>query len=265
LYYLKFKIIKVILKKIKVRFINFLIKTCFLIKTWEMIKVHIMEGFLPFEWCLFWFILSIPVIVYGIYKIKKITEETPEAKSLIAVSGAFIFVLSSLKIPSVTGSCSHPTGNGLGGVLFGPAITAVLTSIVLIFQALLLAHGGLTTLGANVFSMGIVGSGGAWLIYKTCINLKLNSQIAIFFAAFFGDLLTYLTTALQLSLAFPHPTFTSALTLFLSIFAVTQIPLAIIEGLITVVIWNGLRSLKPHLIKKLKIIYPKSEVLKNAN
>jgi cobalt/nickel transport system permease protein len=75
-----------------------------------MIKMHIMEGFLPLEWCLFWFILSIPVIVYGIYKIKKITEEIPESKSLIAVSGAFIFLLSSLKIPSVTGSCSHPTG-----------------------------------------------------------------------------------------------------------------------------------------------------------
>ncbi|MDR3063174.1 MAG: cobalt ECF transporter S component CbiM, partial [Methanobrevibacter sp.] len=112
--------------------------------------MHIMEGFLPWYWCVFWFVVSIPVITYGIYKIKKVTDETPESKSLLAVSGAFMFILSSLKIPSVTGSCSHPTGNGLGATLFGPAAASVLALIVLLFQAILLALGGLTTLGANV-------------------------------------------------------------------------------------------------------------------
>ena len=62
---------------------------------------------------------------------------------LLALCGAFAFVLSALKIPSATGSCSHPTGVGLGAILFGPAATAVLGLIVLLFQALLLAHGGL--------------------------------------------------------------------------------------------------------------------------
>ena len=71
--------------------------------------------------------------------------------------GAFAFVLSALKIPSITGSCSHPTGVGLGAILFGPMTMAVLGLIVLLFQALLLAHGGLTTLGANTFSMAIAG------------------------------------------------------------------------------------------------------------
>ena len=97
--------------------------------------MHIMEGFLPAEWCAVWFIISIPIVLYGVYQIKKITETTPESKALIAVSGAFMFILSSLKLPSVTGSCSHPTGNGFGAVLFGPAVTAVLASIVLISSA----------------------------------------------------------------------------------------------------------------------------------
>jgi cobalt/nickel transport system permease protein len=215
-----------------------------------------MEGFLPWYWCLIWFALSIPVVSYGIFRIKKVTEEIPESKALLAVSGAFMFILSSLKIPSVTGSCSHPTGNGLGAALFGPAVTSVLAVIVLLFQALLLAHGGLTSLGANVFSMGIVGPFVAWIVYKGMTNFKIHSAIAIFFAAFLGDLLTYVTTAIQLSLAFPEPTFTSALTVFLGIFAITQIPLAIAEGLLTVVIWNGLKSMKPNLLKKLKVINP---------
>jgi cobalt/nickel transport system permease protein len=215
-----------------------------------------MEGFIPWYWCLFWFILSIPVVAYGIYRIKKVTDEVPESKALLAVSGAFMFILSSLKIPSVTGSCSHPTGNGLGAALFGPAVASVLAAIVLIFQALLLAHGGLTTLGANIFSMGIIGPVVAYFVYKTVVKAGLNSSIAIFFAAFLGDLLTYVTTAIQLSLAFPQPSFTTALGVFLGIFAVTQIPLAIAEGLLSVVVWNTLKSSKLGLLKKLKVINP---------
>lgn len=215
--------------------------------------MHIMEGFLPPIWCAVWYIISIPIIIYGIIKIKKVTDENPESKALLAVSGAFMFVLSSLKLPSVTGSCSHPTGNGLGAVLFGPAAASVLAVIVLLFQAVLLAHGGLTTLGANVFSMGIVGPFVAWFIYKLIIKANISSLVAIFFAAFLGDLLTYVTTAVQLALAFPDPTFGASLTVFLKIFAFTQIPLAIAEGLLTVIIWNALKDYKPKLLKKLHL------------
>lgn len=216
--------------------------------------MHIMEGFLPPIWCAVWFIIAIPIIIYGIYQIKKVAEEVPESKSLLAVSGAFMFVLSSLKLPSVTGSCSHPTGNGLGAAIFGPAATSVLATIVLLFQALLLAHGGLTTLGANIVSMGIVGPFVGWLVYKLCIKYNVSSTIAVFFAAFLGDLLTYVTTAVQLSLAFPLPTFGQALSNFLVIFAVTQVPLAIAEGILTVIIWDRLKVYKPKLLEKLNLL-----------
>ena len=142
--------------------------------------MHIMEGFLPWQWCLLWYLLAVPVVAYGVLQIKQITDKNPESKPLLAVSGAFIFVLSSLKLPSVTGSSSHPTGSGLSAILFGPAVTCVLASIVLVFQALLLAHGGITTLGANIFSMGIVGPLAAWIIYKTIIKTGVSSSIAVF-------------------------------------------------------------------------------------
>ena len=225
-------------------------------KIWRKKVMHIMEGFLPPMWCAVWFIIAIPVVAYGLYKIKKVVDETPESKSLLAVSGAFMFVLSSLKLPSVTGSCSHPCGNGLGAALFGPAVTAVLATIVLIFQALLLAHGGLTTLGANIFSMGIVGPLVAWLVYKGLTKANISSTIAIFFAAFLGDLLTYVATSFQLAFAFPAPTFGAALTAFLTIFAVTQVPLAIGEGILTVIIWDRLKAYKPKLLDKLGALAP---------
>lgn len=218
--------------------------------------MHIMEGYLPLEWCIVWFVVAIIVVAFGLYQIKKIVDETPESKALLAVSGAFMFILSSLKLPSVTGSCSHPCGNGLGAALFGPAVTAVLATIVLIFQALLLAHGGLTTLGANIVSMGIVGPVCAWIVYKGLTKANISSTIAVFFAAFIGDLLTYVATSFQLAFAFPAPTFSAALTNFLVIFAVTQIPLAIGEGILTVIIWDRLKAYKPKLLDKLGSLAP---------
>ena len=104
--------------------------------------------------------------------------------TLIAMAGAFIFVISSLKIPSVTGSCSHMTGTGLGAILLGPAAVSVLGIIVLLFQAVLLAHGGLTTLGANTFSMAIAGPFVSFGLYHLCRKLKVNSRVSIFLAAF---------------------------------------------------------------------------------
>ncbi len=70
---------------------------------------------------------------------------------LLAVVAAYAFILSAMKIPSVTGSCSHPTGTGLAAIIFGPFVASVVGVIVLLFQAILLAHGGITTLGANTF------------------------------------------------------------------------------------------------------------------
>jgi cobalt/nickel transport system permease protein len=94
-----------------------------------------MEGFLPPLWCLFWYLVSLPFFIWGVKRIKVIFREHPEQKLILAVSGAFIFVLSSLKLPSVSGSSSHPTGTGLSTILYGPAITSVLATIVLVFQA----------------------------------------------------------------------------------------------------------------------------------
>ena len=81
--------------------------------------MHIMEGFLPVKHAIGWTLASAPFVAYGIYSIKKRIAANPEQRILLGVAAAFSFVLSALKLPSVTGSCSHPTGTGLGALLFG--------------------------------------------------------------------------------------------------------------------------------------------------
>ena len=76
--------------------------------------MHIMEGFLPHPWWEIWFALALPVVAYGVKTTGRLARERRDVLPLLAVAGAFIFVLSSLKLPSVVGSCSHPTGTGLG-------------------------------------------------------------------------------------------------------------------------------------------------------
>lgn len=207
--------------------------------------MHIMEGFLPVIHAIGWSVAAAPFVGYGLYTINKRVKQNPEQRMLLGVAAAFTFVLSALKIPSVTGSCSHPTGTGLGAVLFGPSAMAPIGAIVLLFQALLLAHGGITTLGANVFSMAILGPWVAWLVFRLSRSARLPFGPSVFLAASLADMATYITTAFQLAIAFPDPMggILASFAKFAGVFALTQIPLAICEGILSVIVMNALMKL----------------------
>lgn len=210
--------------------------------------MHIAEGYLPVGWAIGWGVVCVPFVAAGLISIRKKIEEAPRTKILLAMCGAFAFVLSALKLPSFNGSCSHPTGVGLGAILFGPLTMAVLGLIVLLFQALLLAHGGLTTLGANTFSMAIAGPILSWVVYKLLRKVNAPAAVAVFAAAALGDLFTYVITSLQLGIV------NGGMVKFLTIFAVTQVPLAIAEGLLTVVIFNVLEKYSKAQLQELRVL-----------
>ena len=210
--------------------------------------MHIMEGYLPLIWCIIWYLVSAPFVLYGVIQIKKIFDEHPDQKIILAVAGAFVFILSSLKMPSVTGSSSHPTGTGLGAILFGPFVVAALSVIVLIFQALLLAHGGITTLGANTFSMGIVGPIAGYLVFKGLRRVKLGMIPTVFVTAVIADWMTYVTTACELALAYPGASIVNTWLTFMGIYAVTQVPLAIAEGILISIFFDFLMSNRPKMV-----------------
>lgn len=216
-------------------------------------KMHIMEGFLPLGWAIFWWVVVIPFWIIGFMQIQKVVNEKPQQRLLLGLAGGFIFVLSALKIPSVTGSSSHPTGTGLGTLLFGPFIVGILGTIALIFQALLVAHGGISTLGANAISMAIGGPLIAYYLVWLPLRGKTPTWLAVFLVAFVADVATYLITTTQLALAFPDPVsgFIGSWLTFAAIFAVTQIPLGIAEGILTVLIFNALQSMATTELKEL--------------
>jgi cobalt/nickel transport system permease protein len=141
-------------------------------------------------------------------------------------------------------------------VLFGGFVTSVLALIVLIYQALLLAHGGITTMGANVFSMGVAGPLVAWILYRAGKQVNLNTFVNIFIAAFIADLFTYVVTSFQLALAFPAAEggLLSSFAAFMAIFALTQVPLAIVEGVIVALTFKYIIDVRPDILVKLDVL-----------
>ena len=217
--------------------------------------MHIMEGFLPAGWCLLWWLIALPFILIGTLELRAIIRKDREYLPLLGVCSAFIFILSALKLPSVTGSCSHPTGTGLSTMCFGVFITSVIGGIVLLFQALLLAHGGLSTLGANMVSMAIGGPIAGYAIYRLLKNTTVNIYITVFLVTAVADLITYIITSFELALAYPAQTggvFTSFATFF-AIFAVTQIPLAIVEACVLALVFKYIVNIKPEILEKLNV------------
>ena len=223
--------------------------------------MHIMEGFLPLQWCFVWWIIALPCLIFGIYRLKKIVDADREALPLLGVTGGFIFILSSLKLPSVTGSCSHPTGTGLSTICFGPWITSVICAIVLLFQSLFLAHGGLSTLGANLVSMGIVGPLVGYGVYRALRDTRVNMYLTVFLVCALADLFTYFTTSLELALAYPAEVggVISSFILFMGIFAITQVPLAIVEGVVLALVFKYIVQLKPDILLRLKV-FPEEKI-----
>ncbi|MBW4818788.1 energy-coupling factor ABC transporter permease [Rhodococcus qingshengii] len=213
--------------------------------------MHIAEGFLPPIHAAAWTVVAAPFVVHGAVAVVRQVREHPDSRLLLGAAGAFTFVLSAIKLPSVTGSSSHPTGTGLGAVLFKPPVMAFLGTVVLLFQALLLAHGGITTLGANAFSMAVVGPWVGYAAWRGSRALHAPPEVGMFAAMFSADIATYCTTSVQLGLAFPDATsgVVGSVVKFLSIFAVSQIPLAVMEGFVGVLIFRVLsRVARPELV-----------------
>lgn len=194
--------------------------------------MHISEGILPLQWAGLWFLISIAFIAKGIASIKKTSKDTQVFIPLVGMVSAAIFIISAMPIPVPTaGTCSHPAGTGLAAILVGPFATVVATSVVLLIQALFLAHGGLTTWGADVVSMGVAGSFSGYLVFKAATKVKLPLLVAAFLAGLISDWATYLTTSLELALGLSGKD--SFVTLFKAItiaFIPTQLPLGILEG-----------------------------------
>jgi cobalt/nickel transport system permease protein len=218
--------------------------------------MHISEGILPFNWAVLWFAVALPFVGLGLYRLKKMSMADLSFKPLVGLMAAVVFIISCMPIPVPTaGTCSHPCGTGISGILLGPAISILITAAALLIQALFLAHGGLSTWGADIVSMGVVGSFAGYFTFKTLRMLKVNIAIAGFMAGLLADWATYLTTSVELASGIRGDS--AFLPLFWKIviaFVPTQLPLGILEGAITSGMVVLLFKKRPDLLIKMGVV-----------
>ena len=192
--------------------------------------------------------------ILGIYLIKKRSKKYEEYFPMVALMGAAVFIISVWHIPvPVTGSSSHPIGSPMASLVIGPFATVVVSIVGLFFQ-MFLGHGGITTLGANTFSLGIVGTFVGFGTYYLLRKGRLSIWWSAGLAAFIGDIATYCTTALELALSlFPGDVFRHFF-IFAAGFVPTQFPLAIMEFFFSAYIISYLFKVKKGVLYKFKTL-----------
>lgn len=217
--------------------------------------MHIEDGILSPLACTAWYAAATTFVIPGVLEIKKKVQDNLSYKPFLSMVGVGVFVISCMHLPvPVTGSCSHPCGTPLAAIIAGPFATAVISAIVLFFQAIFLGHGGITTIGANTFSMGIVGGISGYLSWKLLRSMRSPIWLAAGVAGFVGDILTYLASAFELALSLHGnvPLLKQWMIFFMG-YGPTQLPLAIAEAVFTAAVLQVMVSRRPDLLPWIKL------------
>ncbi len=218
--------------------------------------MHIAEGLLPLSWAGLWFVVAVPFVILGVKRLTEISRDDLSMKPLVGLLAAVVFIISCMPIPVPTaGPCSHPCGTAITAILLGPLVSVVVAAVALLIQALFLAHGGLSTLGADIVSMGIVGSFAGWLVFRGMRSVGASLAVAAFMAGLITDWATYLATTLELAAGIrgTAPFWPLAGKIALA-FIPTQLPLGILEGSMTAGMVVLLSRKRPDLLVKMRVL-----------
>ena len=218
--------------------------------------MHIAEGLLPLSWAGLWFAVAAPFVILGVKRLTEISRDDLSMKPLVGLLAAVVFIISCMPIPVPTaGTCSHPCGTAITAILLGPLVSVVVAAVALLIQALFLAHGGLSTLGADIVSMGIVGSFAGWLVFRGMRSIGASLAVAAFMAGLITDWATYLATTLELAAGIrgTAPFWPLAGKIALA-FIPTQLPLGILEGSMTAGMVVLLSKKRPDLLVKMRVL-----------
>lgn len=223
--------------------------------------MHISEGILPMQWAGLWYLVALPFLVKGIWMIKKKSIDLPHFKPLLALMGAMIFVISCMPVPVPTaGTCSHPAGTGISAILIGPIMSIFVTAIALLIQALFMAHGGITTWGADIVSMGVAGSFAAYGVFVLLRKFKAPLFVCGFAAGLLADWATYTVTSFELAAALHgQESFWALFWMIIIAFIPTQLPLGILEGFMTGGMLVFVAQRRPDILSSLQNAFTKKK------
>ena len=163
-----------------------------------------------------------------------------------AILGAVAVAVSSISIPSPFGIPLHLFIIPLVVILIGPLSGVTVAFLCFLIQFLFLGMGGITSLGVNTVTMGIVLGFSTYLFYK--FTLDLGDNLSIFSGTFMGIVMATIAQVFILVAAG-----VSTFEILMATLIPFYLMIAVIEGVINVFIITFLYKLKPELSEVKKI------------
>ena len=126
--------------------------------------MHIPDGYLSPSTCAVMAASATPFWLIALRRLRTLLNA--RLVPMLSLFSAFSFVIMMFNLPLPGGTTGHAVGMGIGAIVLGPWASILAISVALLIQALFFGDGGITCYGANCFNMAIVGSLGAYWIYR---------------------------------------------------------------------------------------------------
>ena len=204
--------------------------------------MHIPDAFIPiWQGAIYWII----ALVFVALALRWAKNEMSEEKlPMVAVLAAGIFAIQSFNLPVSMGTSGHLVGGALAAiVLVSPCAAVFILTMVLIVQGVLFGDGGLTTMGANIINMGVIGGFVGFYSFTGIKAATKSMPVAAFAAAWLACLIPALACAVEMFIAGTFP-----LTEGLIAMGLYHALIGIIEGIITVAALYLINNVRPDLL-----------------
>lgn len=171
-------------------------------------------------------------------------ELTEEKIPLVAVLAAAIFAIQAFNLPVGMGTSGHLVGGALAAIVLGSPYGAVfILTIVLIIQGVIFGDGGITTMGANIINMGVIGGFVGYYSFVSLKPLIKNTYASAGIAAWLACFIPALACAVEMAIAGTFP-----LVPGLAAMGLYHAAIGIIEGIITAIAIYLIMSARPDLL-----------------
>ena len=204
--------------------------------------MHIPDAFMPISQGAIYWIIALIFLALAIRWAKN--EMSEEKIPLVAVLAAGIFAIQAFNLPVGMGTSGHLVGGALVAIVLGSPYAAVFVlSLVLIIQGFVFGDGGITTMGANIINMGVIGGFVGYYSFMGIKKFAGNTYLSAAIAAWLACLIPALACAVEMSIAGTFP-----LEAGLIAMGTYHAAIGVIEGLITAVVIYLIMQSRPDLV-----------------
>jgi cobalt/nickel transport system permease protein len=169
---------------------------------------------------------------------------------LAGLTAAYVFAVQMLNFPVAAGTSGHLLGGALAAILLGPALGALVVTVVVAIQAVVFADGGVSALGLNVLNMALVTALVGWLVFRGLMRIlpaRTSSALVSSMVAAAASVVAS-SLAFVLEYAFGGQGGVALGTLFAAMTGVHAL-IGLGEGLITAITLGAVLAVRPDLVK----------------